>query len=394
MNGWRSLVDNPRSQSPVRTWWYMPRQSPSFLRRLFQHRSTSVTSEGVQFLLFTLAIGIAAINTGNNLFYLLLAMMLSLILISGIVAECSLRRLEFHRHLPDHLIVNEPNTATLVVKNRKSQLPSFSLKMVDISNGRELDRGPEIQQLLPGASRLVSYPLVATRRGRLHLDGVCVGTEFPFGLFKKQTFYAREETVIVCPEIKPIDESLLRGLFAAGPEQSVHRRGHGNELYDLRLYQAGDDSRKIHWPTTARTSNLTVRETEAEGQSRAVVYLPTVAPVSHDALFEQAVSVTASIIQHLAQCGYILQLIVGSSRSSFGHGDLHLLELLRMLALCERRWPLAESVEPGDLSGDSLADQGGMMIAVQSWRGPGDTEPEHPTILINGDVIAGVAHAV
>ena len=368
----------------------MLRQSPFFLGRMFRHRSTSVTSEGVQFLFFTLAIGIAAINTGNNLFYLLLAMMLSLVLISGIAAEYSLRRLEFHRHLPDHLIVNEPTTVTVVVKNRKSQLPSFSLKLFDISDDRKLDRGLEIHQLLPGASQLVSYPLVATRRGRLQLDGVCVGTEFPFGLFMKQTFYPIDETVIVCPEIKPIDERLLQGLLAAGPDQNVHRRGHGNDLHNLRLYHAGDDSRKIHWPTTARTSQLTVRETEAEDQRRAVVYLPTVAPVSHDALFEEAVSLTASIIQHLAQRGYMLQLLVGSSRSSFGQGDLHLLELLRMLALCERCSP----VMPYESSEDPLEVEGGVMIVVQSWRGPEETDPECPTILINGGVIAGVSHAV
>jgi uncharacterized protein (DUF58 family) len=372
----------------------MPFQSPSFLRRWFRHRSTSVTAEGVQFLLFTMAIGIAAINTGNNLFYLLLAMMLSLVLISGIMAEYCLRRLEFHRHLPDHLTVNEPSTATLVVKNRKSQLPSFSLKVFDVSNGRELDRSLEIHQLLPGTSQLASYPLVAARRGRLQLDGVCVRTEFPFGLFRKQTFYPIEETVIVCPEIKPIDERLLQGLLTAGPEQNVHRRGHGNDLYNLRLYQAGDDSRKIHWPTTARTSELIVRETEAEDQRRAVVYVPTVAPVSHDALFEQAVSVTASIIQHLAQRGYILQLLVGSSRSSVGQGEPHLLELLRMLALCERRSPPAESVVPAEPPDDSLEIEGGTMIVVQSWRGPGDIELEHPTILVNGAVITGALHAV
>lgn len=353
-----------------------------------------MTSEGAQFLLFTLAIGIAAINTGNNLFYLLLAMMLSLVLISGIAAEYCLRRLEFHRHLPDHLMVNEPTTATLVVKNRKSRLPSFSLKLFDVSDGRELDRGLEIHQLFPGAGRLMSYPLVATRRGRLRLEGVCVGTEFPFGLFKKHTFYPLEETVIVCPEIKPIDESLLRGLLTTGPEQSVPRRGHGNDLYNLRLYQAGDDSRKIHWATTARTSQLTVRETEAEDQRRAIVHLPTVAPVSHDALFEQAVSLTASIIQHLSHRGYMLQLIVGPSRSPFGQGDLHLMELFRMLALCERRSPLAESVVPGELPGGHLENEGGTLIAVQSWLGSGDIEPEHPTILINGEVITGASHAV
>ena len=372
----------------------MPLQFSSLAERLFRRRSTRITSEGVQFLLVTLAIGIAAINTGNNLFYLLLAMMLSLILISGIVAEHSLRRLELHRHLPDHLIVNEPATATLVMKNRKSRLPCFSLKVCDVGDGRELDRSLEIRQLLPGETRLLSYQLVAPRRGRLQLDGIRVGTEFPFGLFTKRAFYSLGETVIVCPELKPINERLLQGLLTAGAEQSVHRRGHGNDLYNLRLYQAGDDSRKIHWPTTARTSQLTVRETEAEDQRRAVVYVPTVAPVSHDAVFEQAVSIAASIIRHLAQRGYLLQLVVGSSRSELGQGDLHFLELLRMLALCERHSPHAGSVVLGNRPAESLTAQGGMMIVVQSWLGPEDMEPGHPTILIDGTVIAGASYAV
>lgn len=367
---------------------------PSFIRRLFRHRRTSVTSEGAQFLLFTLAIGVAAINTGNNLFYLLFAMMLSLILLSGIAAEHCLRRLAFHRYLPHQLIVNEPTSITLVVRNRKTWLPSFSLKLFDISDGHEMGRGLEIPQLLPGTSRLVSYSFNPARRGRLQLDGVCVGTEFPFGFFKKQTFYPLEEAAIVCPEIKPIDEGLLRGLLTAGPERSAHRRGYGNDLYNLRLYQAGDDSRKIHWPTTARTAQLTVRETEAEDQRRATVYLPTVAPVSHDALFEQAVSLTASLVHHLAQQGYILQLFVGPSRSSFGQGNLHLLELHRMLAVCERTLPYVQSAMPGELPRNPVDLNGATIIVVQSWLGPEDTNPEHLTILINGSVVAGVPHAV
>jgi uncharacterized protein (DUF58 family) len=372
----------------------MPRHSPFPVRRPFRHRSTNVTSEGALFLLFTLAIGIAAINTGNNLFYLLLAMMLSLILISGIAAEYNLRRLAFHRHLPDHLIANESAKATLVVKNLKSRLPGFSLNLLDVGGGRQPGRGVGISQLLPGAGRLLPYPLVAARRGRLQFDGVCVETEFPFGLFRKRTFYPLEDSVIVCPEMKPIGETLLRGLLSVGAEQTVHRRGPGNDLYNLRLYQAGDDSRTIHWPTTARTSQLTVRETETEDQRRAVVHVATVAPASHDALFEQAVSIAASILQLLSQRGYLLQLAVGSSRSEFGQGELHFLELLRMLALCERQSPHAESVLPGNPAEEPLDPQGGTTIVVQAWMGPRDIEPEQPTIVIDGEVIAGVAHAV
>jgi uncharacterized protein (DUF58 family) len=353
-----------------------------------------MTSEGIQFLFFALAIGLAAINTGNNLFYLLLAMMLSLILVSGIVAELCIQRLEFHRHLPDLIFTNEPATATLVVKNRKSKLPSFSLKVLDLSNGHELERGVEIGQLLPGSSRLLSYPLIAERRGQLQLDGVVVSTEFPFGLFMKKAFYSIEGTVVVCPEIKPLEENLLRGLVTTGQEQSIHRRGHGNDLYNLRVYHAGDDSRSIHWPTTARTSQLTVRETEAEDQRRATIYLPIIAPVSHNALFEEAVSVTASLVQHLIRRGYALQLVVGSSRSSFGQGGAHLLDLLRMLALCERHSPTTALVAPGGPGPGLPGVDEGTQIVVQSWRGPEDIKVENLTLLIDGAVVPGAAHVL
>ncbi len=365
---------------------------PVFVRRSFRHRSTRVTSEGLQFLIFTLAIGIAAINTGYNLFYLPLAMMLSLILLSGIVAESCLRRLEFHRHLPDLIVVNQPATATLVVKNRKSSLPSFSLVIFDVSDGHDLDRGVTVHHLPSGASRLVPYPVLARRRGRLHLEGVRVATEFPFGLFMKKAFYQVEGTVVVCPEIIPLSEHLLRGLMSAGQEQSLHRRGHGNDLYNLRLYQAGDDSRSIHWPTTARTSQLTVRETEAEEQRRVTIYLPTVAPASHDAVFEQAVSLSASLVQHVAHEGYLVRLIVGSVCSSFGQGDAHLYDLLRMLAFCERSTPIGAVGAREHLDVDRFEAEGGMEIVVRAWGGPEETSSQRLTLLINGQPVIGGVH--
>jgi uncharacterized protein (DUF58 family) len=368
--------------------------TPSLHRRFWGRRSTRMTSEGIQFLIFTLAIGIAAINTGNNLFYLLLAMMLSLILISGIVAEYGLRRLEFHRHLPDLLFVNEPGIATLVVKCRKSTLPCFSLKVFDVSNEHELDRGIEIRQLPSGTSQLLSYPLLATRRGRLQLDGVVVATEFPFGLFTKKAFYPIHGTVVVCPETRSLEESLIREFLTVGHEQSVHRRGQGNELYNLRLYHAGDDSRSIHWPTTARTSQLTVRETEADEQRRATIHLPTIAPPSHDDVFEQAVTFTASLVRHLADRGYALQLLVGSTPSSFGQGLIHVIELLRMLALCERTAPTAGGIASEELDAEPSITEGGAKIVVQSWRGPDDVTAKGLTLLIDGEPIAGVSHAL
>ncbi len=354
------------------------------LGRFTRHRSTHLTTEGGQFLFFTLAIGVAAINTGNNLFYLLLAMMLSLILVSGIVAECCLRRLEFSRHLPDLLFVNEPVTGTLVVKNRKSRFPSFSLQIVDVHDGRDGEQGMEISQLSPHASTLLSYPLIVRRRGRLQLDGVQVATAFPFGLFVKKAFYLTEGTAIVCPEIRPLEAAWLQSLLTTGRELSVCRRGYGSDLYNLRLYQTGDDSRSIHWPTTARTSQLVVRETEAEDQRRATIHLSTLAPSSHDDVFEQAVSFTASLVHHLASRGYVLRLIVGASSSSHGQGESHLTELLQMLALCERASPTPELCSPSESAIEPRDVEDGTSILVLPWSETDKNGSEPFAVFVNG----------
>lgn len=369
-------------------------QLRALVQRFTHHRSTRLTSEGLQFLLFTLAVGIAAINTGNNLFYLLLAMMLSIILISGIVAEHCLRRLEFHRHLPDLLFANEPVTATLVAKNGKSRLPSFSLHVCDVSGGRDLDRGLSIRQLLPGSSRVLSYSLIASRRGKLHLDGVRVVTSFPFGLFVKKAYYPVEATAVVCPEITPLADRILQDLLVAGHEHSAQRRGYGNDLYNLRLYHAGDDSRNIHWPTTARTSKLIVRETEAEDQRRATVYLSTVAPASHDARFEVAVAFTASLVHHLAARGYHLRVVAGPSRSSFGQGETHVVALLRILALCERRSPDADLGTPGEPQAKGHDSEEGALIVVRPWDGAVVPGADDASLLIDGAAIGGTSHVV
>lgn len=367
----------------------------AIVRRFTYHRSTRLTSEGLQYLFFTMAVGIAAINTGNNLFYLLLSMMLSIILVSGIVAERCLRGLEFHRHLPDLLFVNESATATLVVKNRKSRFPSFSLSLFDVCDGRDIDRGLVIRELPPGASTLLSYPLVAARRGQLRLDGVRVATSFPFGLFLKKAYVPIQGVAVVCPEIRPLGEEVLQDLLAAGQEHTAHRKGYGSDLYNLRLYQPGDDSRAIHWVTTARTSQLTIRETEAESQRRASIFLSTLAPDSHNAEFEEAVAYTASLVYHLTTRGYRLQLTAGSSRSAFGQGETHLPDLLRMLALCERRAPNDNiSSETDWFSELPDTEDTGTLIVVRPWPGAEVPHSAIPALLVDPEPFLGASYAL
>src|SRR5947209_8171574 len=71
--------------------------------RLRESFDYEVTRAGVVYVLLTLVIGIAALNTGNNLLYIVVAAMLAAILVSGVVSAVVLRSLKLDARLPDHL---------------------------------------------------------------------------------------------------------------------------------------------------------------------------------------------------------------------------------------------------------------------------------------------------
>jgi uncharacterized protein (DUF58 family) len=140
------------------------------------------------------------------------------------------------------------------------------------------------------------------------------------------------------------------------------------DLYNLRLYQPGDDSRRIHWMSTARTSQLIVRETEAETQDMATVYLSVFAPAWAHERFEQAVELTASIVAHLLEQGFRTRLVVGESAAQSDTDDADLRRVLAPLSTCrpheapgDGTLPLAPPAE--ELCGDDR----GPMIVILPW---------------------------
>lgn len=316
-----------------------------FFRWLYRNRSISLTPEGTRFVLLAVAIGLAAINTGNNLLYLLLAMMLSLIVLSGILSEQCLRRLYIQRRLPGHIFAGVPGTAYFSIANRKSRLPSFSIHVLDVIDEQPIDRGVHVLHLAPESSTLRSYPLLIARRGPFRIHGIKVLTRFPFSLFVKGLALPLPSEDIAYPPIKPLPGDIYDQIEGLGQDRSVPKRGPGVDLYNLRLYQPGDDSRAIHWRTTAKTSLLIIRETQAEDQRHITLAFPTALPPASGASrvnaaemeqsFETAVELTASLAAHFQEQGFAIRAIVGDQEVPGATGEEQLFRILRVLALCQ-----------------------------------------------------------
>jgi uncharacterized protein (DUF58 family) len=310
-------------------------QTLDFLRWFYRYRSIRFTPEGTRFILLTLAVGVAALNTGNNLLYLLLAMLLSLIVMSGILSEQCLKHLVVRRRVPAHIFAGRSTTASISILNRKPRLSSFSLEVMDVVQRGAVDLNIHLLHLPPRASVTRPYSLQFSRRGLHRIEGIKLLTRFPFGLITKAATLSLETDLVVYPTPCPLPEELIHELTALGQDNASFRRGQGAGLHNLREYLPGDDSRTIHWKTSARFSHLMVRETEAEDQRQATVAFPTVGTLNRPDDFEQAVVAVASLAAWFLARDYTLRILVGNDEVPYGTGTSHLHRILRALALCQ-----------------------------------------------------------
>jgi uncharacterized protein (DUF58 family) len=300
---------------------------------------------GVRFLLLALAVGLAAVNTGNNILYLLFAMMLSLIIVAGLFSERSLARLSASRSLPLRLFADARTPYRISLANGRRWMPAFSLRVCEHGGGLRLVT-PELRcpRLEAGAAIVLDTTITFRDRGLHRLEGVAVTTTFPFGLFEKTIRLAADTQVLVYPAIGSPPRAPSRPSVDDGPSGAL--RGTVG-VSRIREYQAGDDPRLIHWKHSARRAKLVVREPEPEGTRTVVIVFSNRVPPHplsiHRDWFEDAVRMTASLADRGLRQGQEVLLATWDGVSRPGRGAAHLERLLRTLATIRPSAP-----RPGD----------------------------------------------
>jgi len=276
-----------------------------------------------------MGLGVAAINTGNNLLYLLCSTLLGLVIVSGILSEQTMRGLKVESVRPDEIFAGRPAVLGAWVRNGKRWLASYS---VVVEAGTAAGASSfHVPRLAPGGRRLVSWEGIMPARGRHRLPGLRLATRFPFGLFAKVSRVLLDEEVIVYPSIGPVAAERLRASVGAAGA-SPRRRGRGHELYNLRDYRPGDDHRLIHWRSTARAQVLTVREFETEAGLDTRIRLCGTGRAD-PARLERALSEAGSLAVHLLRAGACVELAGPDVLVPAGRGRDQEQRILTALAL-------------------------------------------------------------
>ncbi|MGA7097285.1 MAG: DUF58 domain-containing protein [Acidimicrobiia bacterium] len=174
----------------------------------------------------------------------------------------------------------------------------------------------EVAKMKRGESTTATYRVTCRPRGVYRVGPTVVRATDPLGLAETNVGTGPVDRIVVYPAVEELTGfPIVRGqdpaMQASRPE---HARRGGEDFYTLREYQRGDDLRRVHWPSSAKTDELMIRQLETPWQSRALVLLDVRSgSYESSAAFERAVSGAATIVTHLIGSGFDADLWAGDA---------------------------------------------------------------------------------
>jgi uncharacterized protein (DUF58 family) len=322
-----------------------------------------ITRQGWIYMGGIALVAMAAINTGNNLLFLILACLIASILMSGILSSITLIGIEMRLLLPEHIFAGQPVRGAVELANEKQTLPSFSLR-VEGSNKKGsaamLLATPVYFPYLPRHESVKqSVPLRFARRGLYRQEAVRIVTRFPFGFLQKARRLDLASEALVYPSVTATPEFLevLPGINGA-MESLV--KGRGQDLYALRDYLPSDSARHVHWKASARLGSLMVREFAREDDCQVLLFLDThseaALPASTAAerdRFERSVELCAAIAWNFHERGALMEFRSASAAVPLAPATENIFAVLRQLALVQALPPDARQNLLSELAAES-----------------------------------------
>jgi hypothetical protein len=211
-----------------------------------------------------------------------------------------------------------------------------------LKSGKARLRPIILPDLPPGETLSIASDFTPNYRGYLHFTGVTLARPDILGLFMRNFRIQKAEKLLVLPRRYPLDPPELTSSrqYHPGGVNLASSIGNSDEFMSLRYYRPGDPLHHIHWRTFARTGELVIKEFEDEFFVRYALVLDTFVPPERERVFEEAVSIAASYIASMDPHDAILDLVLGrhamdafSSGRGLG-GSEKMLEILSCVESC------------------------------------------------------------
>ena len=286
-----------------------------------------LTTRGRCLLSAGVALVVSSFVLGQDDLLRVAVFLLVLPLVAVVVVLRTRYRLTCTRDLsPSRVAAGSPTGVHLRLDNL-SRLPSGVMLMED-ALPYALGGRPRfvLDRIEPQGVREVNYSVRADLRGRYRIGPLAVRLTDPFGLCELHRSFSAANTLVVTPPVVPLPSLRIGGDQGGGGQSASARLAAGSNDVTTREYRYGDDLRRVHWRSTARTGELMVRQEEQPRQQRATLLLDTRRGAHRgegpESSFEHAISALASVGVALARSGHVLSLDTDQARPLLPPGAL------------------------------------------------------------------------
>ena len=299
--------------------------------------------EGFWLLFMVFGLGIAAINTGHNLLYLLLGFLLAIISLSGVFSERVLKHARADFVSPGPVHAGEAQRVAALVKNNRRWGRIYSVRSFPILDDDAVEivpaYAPELQAGEEGSHLL---RLRFSRRGVYRSEWAQLETDFPFGLVCKSRILKSQAVFRVWPRVFDVELTHPSAFQRAEEQSGSSVSPVGEEFYGVRDYRPGDPQHRIHWRLTARRQKPIVRELELPRSPQLIVTCRIPALDDLDAQDRYA-QVAASVALKALDMGYAVGLDCRQGNIPPGRGTNQAVRILDMLTLEPALGPESQS---------------------------------------------------
>ncbi len=219
-------------------------------------------------IVILILLGIAAAGaalTGKSIFYNLAYSLFGVTVLSYLWAWYNVSWVQVDREtLSGRAQVGKTAEERFLLRNR-GPLPKLWLEARDHSELPDHRASMVVSSLGSGREHGWTVRTTCRRRGRFRLGPLSLIGGDPFGLFLRRRVLTPTSSIVVFPLTVDLTRfGALSGDLAGGG--TMHRRTHyvTTNVAGVRDYYPGDSFNRIHWPSTARTGQLIVKEFELD----------------------------------------------------------------------------------------------------------------------------------
>ncbi|WP_169513266.1 DUF58 domain-containing protein [Geopsychrobacter electrodiphilus] len=226
----------------------------------------------------TLFLGFAAVNTGNNLLYLLVSALLGFMAVSGWLGQQNLRNLLIKLTLPQEIFAGQPTLIGVCVQNRRHRLPAF---LIRVHLGADF---PLFPQISARGTEEQSLMLNWSRRGQQQLKYIWIDSCFPINFFVRSLRIEVNQELLVFPQPQRTQAPTVAGYHAQRHQLARSVSGDSGDLRGIHDYRGGEPLKAIHWKLSARHNSLKVKQHEGLGAEPIVIDIAQLAGATEEKL--------------------------------------------------------------------------------------------------------------